>query len=85
MTSFLLRFCELSRRERIALRNRAERLTERFTWDVMSAHYHRAHAEAKSYISPSMTSDISNRRLTEIGVKNEDILPQAKPATGSNN
>jgi glycogen(starch) synthase len=46
LTSFLFKFCELGRRERIALRNRAERLTERFSWEVMSAHYHRAHAEA---------------------------------------
>jgi len=46
LASFLLKFCELSRRERIGLRNRAERLTERFTWDVMAANYHRAHAEA---------------------------------------
>jgi glycogen(starch) synthase len=46
LAAFLFKFCELSRRERIALRNRAERLTERFTWDVMAAHYHRAHGEA---------------------------------------
>lgn len=46
LAHFLSRFCELSRRERIALRNRAERLTDRFTWDVMAAHYHRAHNEA---------------------------------------
>ncbi len=85
MTSFLLRFCELSRRERIALRNRAERLTERFTWDVMSAHYHRAHAEAKSYILPSSPPALSNRRLTGARVKNEDILPLLEPATTGNN
>jgi len=52
LTHFLLRFCELSRRERINLRNRAERLTERFTWNVMSAHYHRAHSEALVRTSP---------------------------------
>lgn len=46
LSSYLYKFCELNRRERIALRNRSERLTERFTWDVMAAHYHRAHAEA---------------------------------------
>ena len=46
LSDFLYRFCELSRRERISLRNRAERLTERFTWDALSAHYQRAHAEA---------------------------------------
>lgn len=43
---FLFRFCSLSRRERINLRNRAERLMERFTWSVLAAHYHRAHAAA---------------------------------------
>lgn len=52
LTSYLYRFCELNRRERIALRNRAERLTERFTWDVMAAHYHRAHAEAARCVGP---------------------------------
>jgi len=52
LTNFLVKFCELNRRERIALRNRAERITERFTWDVMAAHYHRAHNEALRLISP---------------------------------
>jgi glycogen(starch) synthase len=53
LSSYLFKFCELNRRERIALRNRSERLTERFTWDVMAAHYHRAHAEAIRYGSPT--------------------------------
>jgi len=52
LTAFLAKFCELNRRERIALRNRAERITERFTWDVMAAHYHRAHSEALRSIAP---------------------------------
>lgn len=43
LAHFLFRFCELSRRERIALRNRAERLTERFTWATLGQEYHRAH------------------------------------------
>lgn len=46
LSSFLFKFSQLTRRERIGLRNRAERLTERFTWDVLAAHYHRTHAEA---------------------------------------
>lgn len=54
LASFLFKFCELSRRERIALRNRAERLTERFTWEVMAAHYHRAHAEALKMLKPPL-------------------------------
>ena len=53
LTSYLYKFCELNRRERIGLRNRAERLTERFTWDVMAAHYHQAHAEALNCVEPS--------------------------------
>ncbi len=51
LTSFLHKFCELSRRERIGLRNRAERLTERFTWDTLAAHYQRTHAEALKCLS----------------------------------
>jgi glycogen(starch) synthase len=84
MTSFLLRFCELSRRERIALRNRAERLTERFTWDVMSAHYHRAHSEARSYVTVPEKSTISNRCLSKVGAQNEDLLLSSKIATTLN-
>lgn len=55
LTSFLAKFCEINRRERIALRNKAERMTERFTWDIMAAHYHRAHAEAQSLVAPVAT------------------------------
>jgi glycogen synthase len=53
LTTYLHKFCELNRRERISLRNRAERLTERFTWDVMAAHYHQAHAAALQRLEPS--------------------------------
>lgn len=45
LTAFLTKFTSLNRRERISLRNRAERLTERFTWDTLCAHYNRAHTE----------------------------------------
>jgi hypothetical protein len=65
LTSFLMKFCELTRRERIALRNRAERMTERFTWDVMAAHYHRAHAEARSLLSPA--AGVTETRLRSAG------------------
>jgi glycogen(starch) synthase len=84
MTSFLARFCELSRRERIALRNRAERLTERFTWDIMSAHYHRAHAEARMSLAGSDTVDSANRCLSENKAENADLLLQAMAATTRN-
>jgi len=74
LTSFLMKFCELTRRERIALRNRAERMTERFTWDVMAAHYHRAHAEARSFITkPAPTTETRLRAAGNQAV-NADTL-----------
>ncbi len=74
LTSFLVRFCELNRRERIALRNRAERITERFTWDVMAAHYHRAHAEALRIMSP-ITEPRSTPLVPRSGIENLDTIP----------
>ncbi len=71
LTSYLFKFCELNRRERIALRNRAERLTERFTWDVMAAHYHRAHAEAAKCGGPTPPA--------------KQPLPETQPATKPSN
>ncbi len=46
LTDYLVRFCQLSRRERIELRNRAERLSEHFEWNKLVARYHDAHDEA---------------------------------------
>jgi glycogen(starch) synthase len=59
LASYLHKFCELNRRERISLRNRAERLTERFTWDVMAAHYHQAHAAALQCVEASASPPLS--------------------------
>jgi glycogen(starch) synthase len=72
LTSFLAKFCELNRRERISLRNRAERITERFTWDVMAAHYHRAHREALALLNPHPVSSKTKLRLVNQGVENAD-------------
>lgn len=74
LTSFLVRFCELNRRERIALRNRAERITERFTWDVMAAHYHRAHTEALRVTSPASEARSSSPLLPRSGIENLDTV-----------
>ena len=46
LTDYLVKFCQLSRRERIELRNRAERLSDHFEWNKLVAHYHDAHDEA---------------------------------------
>jgi len=80
LRSFLLKFCDLNRRERISLRNRAERLTERFTWDIMAAHYHRAHAEALKRISasevrvPSYVAARNGVRAQEANINRPEVV-----------
>ena len=39
----MFRFCQLSRRERIALRNRVESFSEHFDWHNLGRRYHEAH------------------------------------------
>jgi glycogen(starch) synthase len=46
LTDYLYAFVQLNRRERIELRNRAERLSDRFDWSVLARHYHQAHDHA---------------------------------------
>lgn len=81
LTSYLLRFCELNRRERIALRNRAERITERFTWDVMAAHYHRAHTEALRIISQTKEPRATSPLIPRSGIENLDTVSVASAGT----
>jgi len=50
LAEYLLRFVQLTRRERIELRNRAERLTDMFDWTLLSNHYHAAAEEALNRI-----------------------------------
>ena len=86
LTSFLFKFCELNRRERISLRNRAERMTERFTWDVMAAHYHRAHAEALRCVAPPEIK-LTGLLAASNGVTNTDtvspVLQSAQNGVGN--
>jgi len=46
LADFLFKFVQLNRRERIELRNRAERLGEEFDWARLAGFYHNAHAAA---------------------------------------
>jgi glycogen(starch) synthase len=46
LVQYMLNLCGLSRRQRIELRNRVEKLSERFDWDVLVKHYHEAHDAA---------------------------------------
>ena len=43
LTQKLLYFCQLRRRDRIALRNAVERLSWEFDWSRLASAYHRAH------------------------------------------
>jgi glycogen(starch) synthase len=43
LTNYLFDFARLTRRQRIELRNRVERLSELFDWSVLARHYHEAH------------------------------------------
>ncbi len=43
MVEYLIQFVNLGRRQRIELRNRAERLSELFDWSVLIEHYNEAH------------------------------------------
>ena len=43
LVNYLFDFVRISRRTRIELRNRTERLSEHFDWSVLVRHYHEAH------------------------------------------
>lgn len=43
LTDIMFRFCQLSRRERIAMRNVVESFSEHFDWHNLSRRYHEAH------------------------------------------
>jgi glycogen(starch) synthase len=43
LVDWLFQYCQLSRRERIDIRNRAEQFSTHFDWSVLSEHYAEAH------------------------------------------
>jgi len=43
LVAYMLNFAQLSRRQRIELRNSVERLSEQFDWSKLIRHYHDAH------------------------------------------
>lgn len=43
LTDRMFRYCQLSRRERITLRNAAENFSEYFDWQNLGKKYHEAH------------------------------------------
>lgn len=51
LADHLFNFTKLSRRQRIEMRNRVERLTTRFDWQTLCRHYHMAHDKALGYLA----------------------------------
>jgi glycogen(starch) synthase len=43
LVDYLQNFVQMSRRQRIEMRNRVERLSELFDWSALVVHYHEAH------------------------------------------
>ena len=43
LVDYLVSFAQMSRRQRIEMRNRAERMSELFDWSALVVHYHEAH------------------------------------------
>ena len=43
LVDYLMAFAQMSRRQRIEMRNRVERLSELFDWSALVVHYHEAH------------------------------------------
>lgn len=54
LVQHLLGFIRLTRRQRIELRNRVERLSDLFDWSVLGRHYHEAHDLALSRPLPPL-------------------------------
>lgn len=51
LTEQMFRFCQLTRRERIGLRNKAESFSEHFDWNNLGRRYHEAHEMARDRVA----------------------------------
>ena len=51
LMEYIYNFSKLTRRQRIEMRNRVERLSNRFDWDTLGRHYHEVHDLALGYLA----------------------------------
>ncbi|MFI5380907.1 MAG: glycosyltransferase [Tepidisphaerales bacterium] len=63
MANYLFHLSQLSRRQRIELRNRVERLSEMFDWTQLAQHYHDAHQMALERMGASRAGSIDIRMV----------------------
>ena len=64
LAEHLFNFTKLTRRQRIEMRNRVEKLSGTFDWAELCKHYHAAHDTALGYLSPD-----ESRRPVRAGVE----------------
>ncbi|KAH8875614.1 Glycogen [starch] synthase isoform 1 [Schistosoma japonicum] len=60
LTKYLVEFCQYSRRQRIVLRNRTERLSELLDWKNLSCYYQRARLMALKKFAPELFTANNN-------------------------
>ena len=63
LAQYLFDFVQMSRRQRIEVRNRAERLSEMFDWSVLVKHYQEAHDLALERTSGAQPGKIEVRMV----------------------
>jgi glycogen(starch) synthase len=63
LVNHLFQFCQLSRRQRIDLRNRTERLSEQFDWSSLARHYDDAHGLALERIAAPRPGQLEVRMV----------------------
>ncbi|HSV13704.1 MAG TPA: glycosyltransferase [Tepidisphaeraceae bacterium] len=56
LVDYVMNFVQLSRRQRIEMRNRVERLSELFDWSALVIHYHEAHDMALQRLTAGRAS-----------------------------
>jgi glycogen(starch) synthase len=63
LAGYLFEFTQLTRRQRVELRNRVERLSEMFDWSVLGRHYREAHDLALSRTGAPRTGALEVRAV----------------------
>jgi glycogen(starch) synthase len=61
LTNHLFDFARQTRRQRIELRNRVERLSELFDWSALVKHYHDAHDLAMQRVGAAVPGKVEVR------------------------
>ncbi len=78
LTEYFLQFCKKTRRQRINMRNRTERLSELLDWKRMGLEYRKARLLALKRVYPEAFSEMSEKVEEEPGVVKLEKIPRPK-------